>query len=358
MNRKITYILFVFILALLGVKQAQAQNCPRVLSIFADACSPTNEGYNELFTFQVGTTAINVNNIDIDWPANTFTSFIQNTATASKITTFNNAIIAANGCGRLLQPTGGVLPANAKVVVFTSQNVDPNFISFGALGEDMYVLFQNNTSTTSGYFANNGSSANRSLTLSVSSPSCSQTVTYNRANLAAADGAGITFSASGTPTYFSNGCVAPVNTTNVYASIAVANGSNSSAQVCLGTAITPIVFNIANATGAIASNLPNGVSGAYNSATNTFTLNGTPTATGVFNYKVKTTGGCGVDSIMGTLTVSASVDPTFTQVAAICSGATLAALPTTSINNVTGTWSPALNNTATTTYTFTPTAGQ
>ena len=36
----------------------------------------------------------------------------------------------------------------------------------------------------------------------------------------------------------------------------------------------------------------------------------------------------------------------------------LAALPTTSNNGITGTWNPALNNTATTTYTFTPTAGQ
>jgi hypothetical protein len=33
-------------------------------------------------------------------------------------------------------------------------------------------------------------------------------------------------------------------------------------------------------------------------------------------------------------------------------------LPSTSINGFTGTWSPAVNNTATTTYTFTPTAGQ
>ncbi len=50
--------------------------------------------------------------------------------------------------------------------------------------------------------------------------------------------------------------------------------------------------------------------------------------------------------------------PTFTQVGAICTGGTLLALPTTSNNGITGTWSPALNNTATTTYTFTPTAGQ
>ena len=51
------------------------------------------------------------------------------------------------------------------------------------------------------------------------------------------------------------------------------------------------------------------------------------------------------------------ITPTFTAVATICSGGTLSSLPTTSLNGITGTWSPALNNTATTTYTFTPTTG-
>ncbi len=59
-----------------------------------------------------------------------------------------------------------------------------------------------------------------------------------------------------------------------------------------------------------------------------------------------------------TMVVNPIVTPTFTQVSAICSGASLSALPTTSNNSITGTWSPSLNNTATTTYTFTPTAGQ
>src|SRR5213076_2650578 len=59
-----------------------------------------------------------------------------------------------------------------------------------------------------------------------------------------------------------------------------------------------------------------------------------------------------------TITVNPNITPTFTAVAPICSGGTLAALPTTSNNGITGTWSPALNNTATTVYTFTSTAGQ
>src|ERR1043165_8892156 len=58
------------------------------------------------------------------------------------------------------------------------------------------------------------------------------------------------------------------------------------------------------------------------------------------------------------ITVNPNITPTFNPVAPICSGATLTALPTTSNNGITGTWAPALNNTATTTYTFTPTAGQ
>jgi Secretion system C-terminal sorting domain len=46
--------------------------------------------------------------------------------------------------------------------------------------------------------------------------------------------------------------------------------------------------------------------------------------------------------------------PTFTQVAPICSGGIVAPLPTTSNNGITGSWLPALDNTATTLYTFTP----
>jgi hypothetical protein len=60
------------------------------------------------------------------------------------------------------------------------------------------------------------------------------------------------------------------------------------------------------------------------------------------------------------IVVNEPVTTTFTQVAPICKGATLAALPTSSNNTtaITGTWAPAVNNQATTTYTFTPTAGQ
>ncbi len=58
-----------------------------------------------------------------------------------------------------------------------------------------------------------------------------------------------------------------------------------------------------------------------------------------------------------TITVNPILTPIFASVEPICSGASLTALPTVSGNGIIGTWSPILNNTATTTYTFTPNAG-
>ncbi|MGQ3232466.1 MAG: T9SS type A sorting domain-containing protein, partial [Flavobacterium sp.] len=92
----------------------------------------------------------------------------------------------------------------------------------------------------------------------------------------------------------------------------------------------------------------NGVTGTWNPAVNnnaTTTYTFTPIA-----------GQCASAATM-TVTVNGNIIPTFTQVPAICSGGNFT-LPSTSLNGITGTWSPAANNTATTTYTFTPTAGQ
>jgi trimeric autotransporter adhesin len=59
-----------------------------------------------------------------------------------------------------------------------------------------------------------------------------------------------------------------------------------------------------------------------------------------------------------TITVNPTITPTFNSVGPYCAGSTIPALPTTSTNGINGTWSPAINNTTTTTYTFTPAAGQ
>ena len=71
-------------------------------------------------------------------------------------------------------------------------------------------------------------------------------------------------------------------------------------------------------------------------------------------------GVCATTATM-TIQITAASTPTFTQIGPLCQNSTPPALPTTSTNNIPGTWNPATISTATagtTTYTFTPAAGQ
>ncbi len=113
------------------------------------------------------------------------------------------------------------------------------------------------------------------------------------------------------------------------------------------TAVAPICSG--GSLSALPTTSNNGITGTWapaldNTTTTLYTF--TPTA-----------GQCATTATL-TITVNPNVLPTFTQVAAICSGGSLSALPTTSNNGITGTWAPALDNTTTTVYTFTPSAGQ
>lgn len=120
--------------------------------------------------------------------------------------------------------------------------------------------------------------------------------------------------------------------------------------------LTPIFAQIAPiCSGGTLQPLPttstNGISGKWSPAldnTNTIEYTFTPTAV---------SGQCYTSAVM-TITVNDKITPIFNQVGAICKGAALSALPKTSNNGISGTWSPILNSTATTTYTFTPSTGQ
>ena len=75
-------------------------------------------------------------------------------------------------------------------------------------------------------------------------------------------------------------------------------------------------------------------------------------------YFTQTINGC--QSARGNVAIDFNqvITPFFAGVDPICSGTPLTPLPTTSSEGVQGVWTPALNNLATTTYTFTPNAGQ
>lgn len=67
---------------------------------------------------------------------------------------------------------------------------------------------------------------------------------------------------------------------------------------------------------------------------------------------------CAVNIIQEIFITPHPIDtPLFSQLGPYCSGSAIT-LPATSANGIIGAWSPAINNTTTTTYTFTPAAGQ
>src|SRR5690606_37218546 len=71
---------------------------------------------------------------------------------------------------------------------------------------------------------------------------------------------------------------------------------------CIQEAITDIVLSTTGATGAEVTGLPVGVSGTW--ADDKVTISGTPSQSGIFDYTVLLTGGCGTVSTTGTITVN------------------------------------------------------
>ena len=133
--------------------------------------------------------------------------------------------------------------------------------------------------------------------------------------------------------------------------------STTDQELCQGSAITTIEYTLSNgATGVTITGLPAGVT--YTVSGGLVSISGTPTdVVAVYNYTVTTTGGCSSDTETGSIEITNGVLPTFDPMPDICEESGYS-LPLTSTNGITGTWSPAFNNTQTTTYTFTPNPGQ
>ncbi len=134
----------------------------------------------------------------------------------------------------------------------------------------------------------------------------------------------------------SNGCTASTTTSVTIIdnnTISLSSGAGTSDQtICINTPLTNITFSTTIATGATFSGLPAGVTGVW--ASNVVTISGTPTESGVFNYSVTLTGGCGtIPPATGTITVNAF--PVSVSIAAdanpVCEG-TMVTLTATPVN--------------------------
>ena len=94
----------------------------------------------------------------------------------------------------------------------------------------------------------------------------------------------------------------------------------------------------------------NGITGTWDPALNNL-------ATTVYTFTPDSGQDCTQEATLQ-IEVNPIVEPLFDPIDAICEGDTLDPLPTTSNNGISGTWSPALDNTTSTTYTFTPNPGE
>lgn len=127
--------------------------------------------------------------------------------------------------------------------------------------------------------------------------------------------------------------VVPVNTVE---------GASSSPTLCINTAISPaITHSTTGATGiGTPTGLPAGVTATWSA--DVITINGTPTASGTFNYSIPLTGGYGSVNATGTITVTPAntvSGPSSTPTLEIYSALTPITFTTTGatgITNITG----------------------
>ena len=123
--------------------------------------------------------------------------------------------------------------------------------------------------------------------------------------------------------------------------------------ICAGQSVN-LSGSLGGSAGSGLWSAPSGSFSNSSSLTSTYTPS---ISSGSITLTLSASGPCPVVTDQIIINITAQTVPSFTQVPSICSGGSFT-LPTTSNNGITGTWSPANNNTATTTYTFTPTAGQ
>jgi hypothetical protein len=229
------------------------------------------------------------------WTANVLT--ISGTPSASG--TFNYTVNLSGGCGTV-STTGSIVVSPLKTVALSSAagtNAQTPCIN-SAITNITYATTGATGATVAGLPTGvTGTWAANVLTIS-GTPSASGTFNYT-INLTGGCG---TVSTAGSIV------VTPLKTVT----LSSASGTNSQTP-CINTAITNITYATTGATGASVSGLPTGVTGTW--ASNVFTIAGTPSASGTFNYTVNLTGGCGTVSATGSIVVTPASSVSLTSVA-------------------------------------------
>lgn len=327
------------LVSILCTQQMQAQTpskCLEIESILVDACVPGGgctssvspscncEGKNEMVRFKIGPANINVSDLSIIWPNNTFLGIsAPNATTASLVSALNATILS---CGYLIEPTGGVLPAGRTILIITSTEMCTTANSFANLSDTIYAIFQN-AGNFQGHFVNYSSIPGLRTTIFTKiSSGCADTVVYNKSLLinqlggyggssAINDGSTVEFTWPGVANYINIGCQAPFQT--------ITSAAGAGGTICpSGT-----IFLTGTATGNYTSVVWQGGLGTFsNSASLTTTY--TP-ATGESGTVILTMGVIGFcsDTVFSSLTVNIAPLPVANISASgsisICAGSTV-----------------------------------
>ena len=265
-------------------------------------------------------------------------------------------------------PTAGQCANATTMTVTVNPNVTPNFVQVAPICSG--GSFTLSTTSTNGITGTWSPAINTSATTTYSfTPAAGQcanttamTVTVNPNVLPAFTQvapicAGGTFTLPTLSTNGISGSWSPAinnsaTTTYTFTPTAGQCANSATMTVSVGPPITPAFTQLAPVCAGTLFTLPTssnqGITGVWSPAINT---------SATTNYTFTPTAGQCANTASMTVTVNSNVTSNFVQVAPICSGGTFT-LNTTSTNGITGTWSPAINTAATTTYTFTPTAGQ
>jgi gliding motility-associated-like protein len=208
------------------IEKSSAQNCIEVETMLVDACDGfgSQEGLNEMFRFRTSSFPVNISEIEVfdGWPSqgvNTlpFNGFVQNAATAAKTTELNNTIIS---CGFLVEPPNGDIPPNSRVLAVTSYQVEVSLNSFANLTDTLFIIYHQHNGQAGGHFLNYnlGNPQTQELRIRLNGPNpCEEIVSYQRSQLVdingfnnAQNGATVTFTPAGVPSYSNTGCQAPI----------------------------------------------------------------------------------------------------------------------------------------------------